>query len=116
MSRCTGGIGLGCGRAPVDDVVTHVLRDANRHQDGLVDTLQRLIQTVVLDDLVGIGQLDREVVHDLADLLEDRQHRLLPLVAVLAVQDARSPVPQGCQHLRMRAHRPRHLDHRCFCS
>ena len=75
----------------LDDVVAYVLRDPNPHQDGLVDTFERLIEAGVVDDLMRIGEFDREVVHDLPDLFEDRQHRLLALVAILA---SRMPAPR----------------------
>ena len=40
-----------------------------------------------------------KVVHDLADLLEDRVHRMRPLVAVLDAQNAGALVPQCGERL-----------------
>src|SRR3954452_3791825 len=99
-------------RAPLNDGVVHILCYADRHHSGLVDLVQRAIEAIVLDEDIGIADLDRKVVHDAADLLEYRVHRLLTLVAVLDAQDASALVPQGGEHLSVPVDGARHLDHR----
>jgi hypothetical protein len=79
--------------APVNDRVVHILCYPDRHHGSLVDLIQRAMQATVLDEDVGVADLDRKVVHDSADLLEDRVHRLLPLVAVLDPQGTGALVP-----------------------
>src|ERR1700731_490385 len=50
------GIGLRC--VPLNEGNVHILSYTNRHEDGLVDAIQRLMQAVVLNEQVGIGELD----------------------------------------------------------
>jgi len=71
----------------------HILCYPDRHHGSLVDLIQRAMQAIVLDEDVGVADLDRKVAHDSADLLEDRVHRLLPLVAVLDPQGTGALVP-----------------------
>src|SRR5690349_927135 len=49
--------GVGLGYATLDDVFTHVLRDADAHQHSLVDSLECATQNVVVDDVLGVRQL-----------------------------------------------------------
>ncbi|HXR42278.1 MAG TPA: hypothetical protein VN738_07710, partial [Acidothermaceae bacterium] len=104
--------GIDLRRMPVDNGNMHLFGDSDRHQRSLVHAFQRGMQTVVIDEQVGIGEFDREVVHGLTDLLENRAHCLLALVAILNGQDVGALVPQCRQHVRVLSDRARHLDHR----
>jgi len=91
--------GISLRRAPFHYGVVQIFRYADRQQSSLADMVQRAIQTIVFDEEVGVADLDRKVVHDLADLLEDRVHRMCPLVAVLDAQNAGALVSQCGERL-----------------